>query len=108
MLQLTSTQLLAGLGVLLVLILVWRTSWKTARRARESARSGARLASLSGRVVATAAGIVGVQWVVIIYPGSTMLLLVVLGVPALLASYTLTRALTVTTTEASRKRGGQR
>jgi hypothetical protein len=108
MLQLTSTQLLAALGLLLVLVLVWRTSSKAARRARESARSSARLASLSSRVLLTAAGIVGLQWIVIIYPGSTTLLLTVLGVPALFAAYTLTKALTVTTTETPRKRGGRR
>ena len=107
MVQLTPTQVLAGLGVVLALVLVWRTSSRAGRRAAESARSGARLMSLTGRVVLTVAGIVGVQWIVIVYPGSTTLLLVVLGLPALLASYALTKALTVTI-EAPRQRGGRR
>lgn len=105
--ELTPTQVLAGLGVLLALVLVWRASSRAGRRAAESARSGAGLMSLTGRVVLTAAGIVGVQWIVIVYPGGMTLLLVVLGLPALLASYTLTKALTVTT-EAPRQRGGRR
>ena len=107
MVQLTPTQVLAGLGVLLALVLVWRASSRAGRQAAETARSGARLMSLTGRTVLMAAGIVGVQWIVIVYPGSTTLLLVVLGLPALLASYTLTKALTVTT-EAPRQRGGRR
>lgn len=107
MVQLTPTQVLAGSGVLLALVLVWRASSRAGRRAAETARSGARLVSLTGRIVLTAAGIVGVQWVVIVYPGDPTLLLVVLGLPALIASYTLTKALTVTT-EAPRQRGGRR
>lgn len=107
MVQLTPTQVLAAFGVLLALVLVWRASSRAGRRAAETARSGARLMSLTGRTVLTAAGIVGVQWIVIVYPGNTTLLLVVLGLPALLASYTLTKALTVTT-EAPRQRGGRR
>lgn len=106
-LQLTPTQVLAVLGALLVLGLVWRASIRTARRTADTARTGARFMSLTGRIVLTAAGIVGVQWLVITHPGNTTLLLVVLGLPALFASYTLTRALTVDT-EVSRKTSGRR
>jgi hypothetical protein len=106
--NLTPTQIIAGLGVLLVLFLIWRWSARRARAAADAARAGARLLSLAGRVVFTAALIVAVQWVVISYPGSKWLLLAVLGMPALFASYTLTRSLTVTTVDTPRRRGGRR
>jgi hypothetical protein len=103
--ELTSAQVLSGLAVLLTLLLAWRAG---ARRAR-AARSGARLLSLAGRVLFTAGLIVGVQWVVITRPdGNPWVLLAVLGLPALFASYTLIRALTVTTVDVPRGRGGRR
>ncbi len=107
-LPLTPVELLAGFGALLALVMVWRVSTRAARRAAETARASARLMSLSGRVVLTAAAIVIVQWIVITHPGNTTLLWVVLGLPALLASYTLTRALTVTTMDAPRRRSDRR
>nr|CTQ94943.1 hypothetical protein [Kibdelosporangium sp. MJ126-NF4] len=65
--------------------------------------------SLAGRVAFTAALIVGVQWIVITYATSNRsLLLAVLGLPALVAAYTLTRALTVTTMDTNTRRGGGR
>jgi hypothetical protein len=104
-LDLGPTELLAGLGVLLSLFMVWRASARRARAAADAARSGARLLSLGGRVLFTAGLIVGVQWLVISHPSATRwLLLAVLGLPALFASHALTRALTVTTSE----RGGRR
>jgi hypothetical protein len=106
--NLTQTQIIAGVGVLLTLFLIWRWSARRARAAADVARAGARLLSLAGRVVFTAALIVAVQWVVISHPGNKWLLLAVLGLPALLASYTLTRALTVTTVDTPRRRGGRR
>jgi hypothetical protein len=63
------------------------------------------LLSLAGRVLFTAGLIVAVQWVVITHPGNVWLLLAVLGLPALFASYALTRALTVTTVDTPRRRG---
>jgi hypothetical protein len=72
------------------------------------ARSGARLVSLAGRVLFNAGLIVAVQWVVITHGGNGWLLFAVLGVPALFASYALTRALTITTSEMPRRRGGRR
>ena len=101
-------QVMAGVGVLLVLLSVWRAGARRAKATAEAARSGARLISLAGRVLFTAGLIVGVQWVVITRAGGGWLLLAVLGVPALFASYTLTRALTVTTYEVPRRRGGGR
>jgi hypothetical protein len=100
----TPTQLLAGVGVLLVLLWVWRASARRAKAAADAARGGARLLSLAGRVLFTAGLIVGVQWVVILHPDNTWLVLAVLGLPALFASHALTRALTVTTVDSPRRR----
>jgi hypothetical protein len=92
------TELLAGVGVLVSLFMVWRAGARRAKAAAKAARSSARLLSLGGRVLVTAGLIVGVQWLVISHPSANgWLLLAVLGVPALFASYALTRALTVTT-----------
>lgn len=107
--NLTPEQLLAGLGVLLALLWVWRAGARRARAAADAARAGARLLSLFGRVMFTAGLIVGVQWIVITHTaGSKWLLLAVLGVPALFASHALTRALTVTAVDTPRRRGGGR
>jgi hypothetical protein len=106
--NLTPTEILAGIGVLFVLLFVWRWSVRRARAAADAARAGARLLSLASRVLFTAGLIVAVQWVVILHPDNKWLLLAVLGLPALLASYTLTRALTVTTVDTPRRRGGRR
>ncbi|MDT7728195.1 MAG: hypothetical protein QOI21_4771 [Actinomycetota bacterium] len=103
----TPTQILAGVGVLLVQFWVWRAGARRAKVAAEAARSGARLVSLVGRVLFNAGLIVAVQWVVIAHPGNQWLLLAVLGLPALFASYALTRAMTVTTVDTS-KRSGRR
>lgn len=106
---LTPTQLAAGIGVLLVFLWLWRAGARKARAAADAARSGARLLSLFGRVVFTAGLIVGVQWLVITHPqANKWLLLAALGLPALFASYTLTRALTVTTMDSRARRGGRR
>jgi hypothetical protein len=107
-LHLTPVEVLAGLGGLVVLIILWRISARAARRAADTARAGARLMSLAGRVTVTAALIVAAQWVVLAHPGNKVVVGVALGVPALLAAYTLTRALTVTTMDTPGKRGGRR
>ncbi|WP_026421092.1 hypothetical protein [Actinokineospora inagensis] len=104
MINLTITQVSAGVGVLLVLFAVWRSGARRAQAAAEATRSGARLLSLFGRVLFNAGVIVSVQWVVITPPGSPWLLLTVLGVPALFAAYALTKALTVTTVDTSSRR----
>jgi hypothetical protein len=106
-LTVTPTQILAGVGALLVLFWIWRAGARRAKAAAEAARSGARLVSLVGRVLFNAGLIVAVQWVVIAHPGSPWLLFAVLGLPALFASHALTRAMTVTTVDTS-KRGGRR
>lgn len=105
--HLTAVELLAAVGVPVVLLGVWRASARRARAAAQAARSGVRALSLAGRVVALAGAMVGVQWLVLTRPGvSGWAVLTVLGLPALLASFTLTRALTVTTTELPRRRDG--
>ena len=106
--NLTPTEILAGIGALLILLFLWRWSVRRARAAADAARAGARLLSLIGRVLFTAGLIVAVQWVVIMHPDSKWLLLTVLGLPALFASFALTRALTVTTVDTPRRRGGRR
>jgi hypothetical protein len=103
----TPTQILGGVGVLVVLLWAWRAGTRRAKAAAEAARSGARLVSLAGRVLFTAGLIVAVQWVVIVHGGDSWLLFSVLALPALFAAQTLTRALTVTTLDTSR-RGGRR
>lgn len=106
--NLTPTVLLAGIGGLVLLLIAWRWSVRRARAAADAARAGARLLSLAGRVLFTAALIVAVQWVVIMHPDNPWLLLAVLGLPALFAAHALTRALTVTTMDTPRRRGGRR
>lgn len=105
--ELTPVEVLAACGVLLALVLVWRTGSRRARRATDAARSGVRLVSLAGRVLCTAAAFVGVQWLVIRYVDNPTLLVILLAVPDLIAAHVLTRALTVTELP-SRRTGGQR
>ena len=70
------------------------------------------LVAVAGRVLLAAAVIVGGQWLVIHYwSANTTLVWVVLGVPALLAGYTLADALTGSTglgQSLHRRRGGGR
>lgn len=106
--DLTPEQILAGIGVALALVMVWRVGSRRARKAADSARAGARAVSLAGRVLLMGALIVGVQWVVITHPGNVTLLLVVLALPDLLAAHVLTRALTVTSMDTTRQRAGGR
>jgi hypothetical protein len=106
--NLTPTQILAGIGVLLALFVVWRFGARKARRAVDAARASARVVSLAGRVLFTGAAFTGVQWLVITHPGNPTLLLVVLGVPDLIAAHVLTRALTVTSLDSTKHRGGGR
>jgi hypothetical protein len=104
----TPVQVMAGVGVLLVVGFIWRASVRRARAAADAARAGARLLSLAGRVLFTALLLVGTQWVVIMHPDNRWLLLAVLGLPDLFAAFALTRALTVTTMDTPRRRGGRR
>lgn len=105
--HLTSVQIMAAVGALLVLIVVWRASARVTRRTAAAARGSVRLVSLAGRVVMTASAIVIVQWIVIEHAATSPLLFGVLGLPALFAAHTLTRALTVTTLDDSQRRSRQ-
>ncbi|WP_329068637.1 hypothetical protein [Amycolatopsis sp. NBC_01480] len=106
--NLTPAQILAGIGILLALFVVWRFGARKARRAADAARASARAVSLIGRVLFTGAAFTGVQWLVITHPGNPTLLLVVLGVPDLIAAHVLTRALTVTSMDTTKHHGGGR
>ena len=106
--NLTPTEALAAFGVLLAVVLVWRTGTRRARRAAAAARAGSRVVSLAGRVVLTAGMIVGVQWVLITYALNTTLFWVALALPALVAGNVITRALTVTSLDTTRRRGEHR
>ncbi|RKT52433.1 hypothetical protein [Saccharothrix australiensis] len=106
--ELTATQVLAGAGALVVLVIAWRGGSRRARAAADAARSGARLFSMTGRVLAMAGAIAGVQWIVITHDRESTLLWVVLGLPALFTAYALTRALTVTAVNGTGHRGGRR
>src|SRR5438105_1751629 len=95
--HLTPTEVLAGIGALVALVMIWRASARAARRAAEAARASVRVVSLAGRVGLTAAVMAGIQWVVVTHSGNAVVLCLALGLPDLLAAHTLTRALTVTT-----------
>jgi hypothetical protein len=85
----TGGQVMAVLAVLLVVVLM----------------------AVAGRVLLAAAVIAGAQWAVITYwPCNTTLVWVVLGIPALLAGYTLADSLTGSTGlgGSNRRRGGRR
>lgn len=102
--HLTASEVMAAAGALFVVARAWRSAARRARAAAHAARHGARLVSLAGRVVVLAAVIVGVEWLVITRPSvSGWAVVGVLALPALLASYTLTRALTVTTQDGGRR-----
>lgn len=107
-LDLTPTEVLAGLGVLLALVLVWRAGTRRARRAADVARASARVASLAGRVLVTGTALLGVQWLVITYVDNPTLLIILLAVPDLIAAHVLTRALTVTDMGVTRREGDRR
>jgi hypothetical protein len=92
--DLSPAQVVAALGVLLVLLMMWRSGARRGRRAADAAHGASRVASLAGYLLGTAGAIVGVQWVAITYtPGST-LFWVALAVPALITAHALTRSLT--------------
>jgi hypothetical protein len=106
--NLTPTQVVAVIGVLLALVMMWRSGIRRARRAAEAAHAASRVASLAGHVFLTAGVIVGVQWVAITYAPGTTLFCAVLAGPALIAGHVLTRALTVTSLDVTHHRGERR
>ncbi|WP_242613730.1 hypothetical protein [Herbihabitans rhizosphaerae] len=101
--------------MLLIVLWLWRASTRRARAAADAARAGGRLFSLTGRVVVGAVLIAGVQWLALSHPGSGGAVKVAaLVVPALLCSWVLVKALTITTIDsrpnrrAGRRGGGRR
>ncbi|WP_236791853.1 hypothetical protein [Amycolatopsis sp. GM8] len=100
----TPTEIAIGVGGLLALVVVWRSGARRARRAAETARTGVRAVSLAGRVLLTAASMVGVQWLVVTHTSDLTLRLGVLALPDLIAAYVLTKALTVTDLDTTRRR----
>jgi hypothetical protein len=81
---------------------------RRAQAAADIARAGTSPVSLVGRVLVTALVIVGAQWLVISHADNATLRWVVLGFPALVTAYTVTKALTVVEINPTRKAGGRR
>ncbi len=90
--DLSPTQVVAVLGVLLALLMMWRSGTRRGRRAAEATHAASRVTSLAGHVLGTAGLIVGVQWVAITYALGTTLFWVVLAVPALITAHVLTKS----------------
>lgn len=90
--NLSPTQVVAVLGVLLALLMMWRSGTRRGRRAAAACHAASRVASLTGHVLGTAGVIVGVQWVAITYAFGTTLFWVVIAVPALITAHALTRS----------------
>ncbi|MCA1279732.1 hypothetical protein [Saccharopolyspora sp. 7B] len=105
--QLTPVEILIGVAVLVALVALRRASARAAKRTHDAAQVGTRVMSLASRVLLGAAVIVGVQWIAITHAENRAVLWAVLAVPALLAAYTVTKALTVTV-ETPRRKGGRR
>ena len=106
--NLTPTQVLAAIGVLVVVVMMWRSGTRRAHRAAQAAHAASRVVSLAGQVLATAGAIVGVQWLVITYALGSTLFWVALALPALIAGHVLTKALTVTSLQVTHRRGDWR
>lgn len=102
------TQVLALVGVLVLVVMIWRSGTRRARRAAQAAHAASRVVSLAGHVVATAAVIVGAQWLVITYAAGSTLFWVVLALPALITGHVLARAFTVTSFDVTYRRGDRR
>jgi hypothetical protein len=101
---------LGGVAALAVVSVVVKAQAgvKRAQAAAEIVRVGTSPVSLVGRVLVTALVIVGVQWLVLTHNDNATLRWVVLGFPALVTAYTLTKALTVVEINPTRKGGGRR
>ncbi|WP_020501828.1 hypothetical protein [Sciscionella marina] len=108
MITLSPLEVLAAVGVLLAVVLVWRASVRRAKRIATAARESAKLATLAGRVALAGAVFGGVQWALLAYSANPFLIVGALGIPDLLAGYVLAWALTVTTVEGGRRGGDRR
>jgi hypothetical protein len=92
--DLSTTQVVAVLGVLLALLMMFRSGARRGRRAANVAYGASRVASLAGYLLGTAGVIVGVQWLAITYARGSTLFWVALAVPALITAHALTRSVT--------------
>ncbi len=92
--DLTPTQVVAALGVLVALLMMWHSGARRGRRGADAAYGASRVASMAGYLLGTAGVIVGVQWVAITYAAGSTLFWVVLAVPALITAHALTRSVT--------------
>jgi hypothetical protein len=90
--NLSPTQVVAVLGVVLALLMMWRSGARRGRRAAEATHVASRVASLAGHVLGTAGVIVCVQWVAITYAPGTTLFWAVLAGPAVVTAHALTRS----------------
>lgn len=97
------TQIVAGLGVGLALLMVFGSGARRGRRAGDGAYGRSRVGALAGYLLATAGVIVGVQWWAITYARGSTLFWVALIVPALITAHALTRS--VTSLESGYRRG---
>jgi hypothetical protein len=104
----TPMQVLALVGVLVIVAMMWRSGTRRARRAAQAAHAASRVVSLAGHVLATAGVIVGVQWLVITYAPGNTLFWVALALPALITGHVLTKAFTVTSVDVTYRRGDPR
>jgi hypothetical protein len=104
----TPMQVLALVGVLAIVAMMWRSGTRRARRAAQAAHAASRVVSLAGHVLATAGVIVGVQWLVITYAPESTLFWVALALPALITGHVLTKAFTVTSVDVTYRRGDPR
>jgi hypothetical protein len=79
-----------------------------AGRARRAVRETGRVMSLFGRTLLVTAGIVAAQWAAWTYSPDIALKLAVLVLPALIAGVAVTRTLTVSSIDHTRRGGGHR
>lgn len=107
-LNVTPEQILIGVGALLLLVLVWRAGGRSSRAVARATRSSSRLVSLGGRILLNASLLVTAQYLVFVYADNFWIRLAVLAVPALFASWVLTKALTVTTVDLDPSRQARR
>lgn len=92
--------ILVGIG----LIAIWIHSRRMTRQAAKQLRQVTGASSHLVRTIGVAIGITGFEWLIVMYAHDWRVLLVVLGIPALLAGRTVTRMFAI----ADLARGGDR
>lgn len=100
--------LIGGVFVALCLLTVFASGRRSGRRSVKGVREITRAGGTAMRSVVIGAVIVGVQWLVLRFGGTTAVL-VALAVPALLAGVTVARLFAVTeVVHTTRRAGGRR